>query len=125
MISRHSNRHWSFNQGILIQIIKTLFLPPLLYAGHIWINQQNMKEINSLYYKIIKSTIGAVFNIRQSYAEIILGLPPINIVNELNKIKHYLKLNMTQIPEDRLRGFIIEELQNSQSTVHHTVRQVF
>ena len=127
MISHHSNRHWGFNINTMIQIIKTLFLPTLLYAGHIWINNKNMKDINSLYYKILKSTVGAVFNIRQSYAEIILGLPPINIVNEINKVKHYLKVHMTQIPEDRLRDLIESELQNNNqgSAVCYSIRQVF
>ena len=126
MIGQHANRHWGFNKTTMIQIIKTLFLPTLLYAGHIWINNQNMKEINSLYYKILKSTIGAVLNIRQSYAEVILGLPPISIVNKINKVKHYLKVNMTQIPEDRLREQIKRDLQdNPRGAEYHSIRQVF
>ena len=55
-------------------------------------DNQNMKEINSLYYKILKSTIGSVFNIRQEFAEVILGLPPIDIVNQVNKIKHLVEI---------------------------------
>ena len=126
MISQHSNRHWGFNKATMVQIIKTLFLPTLLYAGHIWINQHNMKEINSLYYKILKSTVGAVLNIRQTYAEVILGLPPINIVNEINKVKHYLKVNMTKLPEDRLRDLIQREIENNpRSQVYHSIRLVF
>ena len=126
MISTHANRHWGFKQITMVQIIKTLWLPSLLYAGHIWINRHNIKEINSMFYKIIKSTVGAVFNIRQSYAEVILGLPPISIVNEVNKIKHYLKIIMTQLPEDRLRDLINQQLQNNQqSEVCHSIRQVF
>ena len=126
MISRYSNRHWGFNVNTMTIIIKTLFLPTLLYAGHIWINHRNMKEINSLYYKILKSTVGAVFNIRQSYAEIILGLPPIKVVTEINKVKHNLKIHMAQIPEDRLRDLVEIELRSNQgSAAYHSIRQVF
>ena len=125
-ICKYSNRHWGFNITTMKIIIKTLFIPTLMYAGHIWINNRNIKEINSLYYKMMKSAIGAVLNIRQSYAEVILGLPPLHIVNEVNKIKHYLKINMTKLPEDRLRDLIIlQVMENQVTTTAHSMRQVF
>ena len=125
-VCQYSNRHWGFNVKTMLTILRTLFLPTLMYAGHIWINQQNLKEINTLYYKMVKSSIGAVLNIKQSYAEIILGLPPLNIVNEVNKIKHYLKINMSQLPDDKLRQLLLSELQNNpDTTVSHSIRQVF
>ena len=126
MIHKYTNRHWGLKQQTMIQIIKTLWLPTLLYAGHVWITKHNIKEINSLLYKIMKATIGAVFNIRQSLAEIILGLPPIFIVNETNKVKHYLKMQMSQIPEDRLKDLVDDEIRKNQpSEVRHAIRQVF
>ena len=126
MICNHANRHWGFNKATFIQIIKTLFLPTLFYAGHVWMNRNNMKNINSLYYKMLKSTVGAVLNIRQSYAELILGLPPLNIVNEINKIKHFLKVNMTQLPDDRLRDCIRKDLFNNlNSETAHSIRLVY
>ena len=125
-ICKYSNRHWGFNISTMVTIIKTLIIPTLMYAGHIWINLRNMKEINSLYYKILKSAVGAVLNIRQSYAEIILGLPPLHILNEVNKVKHFLKINMTQMMEDRLRQLITSQLQEDHVTqISHSMRQVF
>ena len=125
-ICQYSNRHWGLNINTMLRILKTLFIPTLMYAGHIWFNQQNLKEINSLYYKMVKSSIGAVLDIKQSYAEAILGLPPLNIVNEVNKIKHYLKINMTRLPEDKLRELIKSEiLQDTGNSVTHSIRQVF
>ena len=125
-ICEYSNRHWGFHVKTMLTILKTLFLPTLLYAGHIWMNEHNLKDINSLYYKMIKSTIGAVLNIRQTHAEIILGLPPLSIVTELNRVKHYLKINMTQLPQDRLRCLIKKELsQNAPNCVSHSIKQVF
>ena len=90
-------------------------------------NPQNLAEINSLYYKMIKSSIDcAVLNIKQNYAEIILGLPPLNIVTEVNKIKHYLKLNMTQLPQDKLREQITKEmLYNNHNAISYSMRQVW
>ena len=126
MICQHTNRNWGFNKSVITQIIKTFFLPTLLYAGHIWINKKNMADINSLFYKIMKSAVGAVLNIRRSYAELILGLPPIHIVNKINKIKHYLKINMTNLPEDRLRDLIKIEIENNPtSETSHSIREVF
>ena len=125
-VCQYANRHWGFKVKTMLIILRTLFIPTLMYAGHIWMNPQNLKEINSLYYKMIKSTIGAVLNIKQNYAEIILGLPPLNIVTELNKIKHYLKLNMTQLPEDKLRELIRKEMLNDpHNATSHSIKQVW
>ena len=108
MICRYSNRNWGFTQRVMIQLINSLFLSCLFYGSHIWMKKQNMKEINGLHYKIMKSSIGAVFNVRQSVCEVILGLPPIMIQNEINQVKHFLKINQTEVPEDQLKELIKE-----------------
>ena len=59
-------------------------------------------DIEKLWYKITKAAIGAVFNIKQVLAEVILGLPPILLLNEINKVKHYLKLNIKKTKWDKL-----------------------
>ena len=46
-------------------------------------NEKNMKEIEKLWYKIIKSTVGATF-IRKTIAEVILGMPPIMLQNKIH-----------------------------------------
>ena len=107
MICQYCNRHWGFTQKVIVQLIKTLFLSTLFYVGYIWINQRTMKEINTLWYKIIKTTIGAVFNIKLSVGETILGLAPLQTVNQVNLIKHYLKMNIRKTSDDRLKEFII------------------
>ena len=102
-ICKYSNRNWGFNQKVLVRLLKTLFLSKLYYAGHVWLTSNNIQDINKLWYKIIKSAIGAVFNIKQVLAEVILGLPPLMLGNEVNKIKHYLKLNIQKTKWDQLR----------------------
>ena len=49
---------------------------------------------NKLWYKMMKTTIGSVFNTSAVLNEVILWNPPIEIINDMNKVKHYLKVNM-------------------------------
>ena len=102
----YTNRNYGFNQRVICQITRTYFLPSLHYAGLVWQNTRSIKEVDGVWYKIIKSAIGAVFNIRRSIAEVILGLPPLELQNKLNKIKHYLKMNIRPSTVDHLRNFI-------------------
>ena len=60
-------------------------------------NSQNMKEINSLYYKLLKTAVGPVYNIKHNVAEVILGVPPLAIQNKINQIKHFLKIIFQKI----------------------------
>ena len=52
-----------------------------------------------MWYKMVKSAIGAVFNVKQTTGEIILGLPPIAVTSKVNAIKHVLKLNIFANPD--------------------------
>ena len=58
--------------------------------------------------------------------EIILGIPPIDILNTTNEIKHYLKLIMNETPGDNLKQFIKEEVQqeNQNSVLQKPLDQV-
>ena len=106
LIKLYCNRNWGFNQRVMVELIRTLFVSCLMYGSHLWMDNQNMKEINSLYYKLLKTAVGPVFNIKQSIAEIILGLPPIAIQNKINQIKHYLKIIINDVPFDPLKNTI-------------------
>lgn len=129
IICHSSNRHWGFTQRVMCQLLKTLFLSTMLYGSHIWMSPDNMKEINKFYYKMLKSSIGAVFNVRKSLAETILGIPPIHIQNTMNQIKHYLKLNINimKYPNDRLHEFISQVSQSIHipASLQIALKQVF
>ena len=126
MIKLYCNRNWGFTQKVLVQLIRTLFVSCLMYGSHIWMTQQNMKDINSLYYKLLKTTVGAVFNIKRSTAEIILGLPPLAIQNKINMIKHYLKIIINDIPDDPLRKSIqLAAAQNPHPDLQISLRAVY
>ena len=72
----------------------------------VWINQHNLADINKLWYKVLKSTLGATFNVKLELCEIISGLPPIVVQNSINSIKHFLKLNVKKDDNDPLRMLI-------------------
>ena len=105
-LCKYASRNWGFNQQVMLYLVKTLFLSVVSYASHIWMDDENIKEINKLWYHIIKSIIGAVFNVKQIIAEVILGVPPLLIQSKANGIKHLLKLNFNNVPNDRYKEFL-------------------
>ena len=105
-LCKYSSRHWGFNQNVMLYLVKALFISKLSYAAHIWINKENIKEINKLWYHVLKSITGAVLNISQNLAEVILGVPPIIIQAKINSIKHFLKLNIKPVASDRYKEFL-------------------
>ena len=112
----------------MLYLIKTLFISKLSYASHIWITKNNMKDINKLWYHILKSITGAVLNISQNVAEVILGVPPIFIQTTINCIKHFLKLNINPAVEDRYRDFLestYNEVTKSPATIHNKFKDTF
>ena len=124
----YTNRNFGFNQRIITQITRTYFLSCAHYAGLVWQNGKSTKEIQNIWYKIIKSAVGAVFNVRQSLLEIILGLPPLDLQNLMNKIKHFLKLNIRPAREDRLREFIQKCLSNQHlipTELNEAIKEVY
>ena len=50
-----------------------------------------MVEINKLWYRVSKAAVGAVFNTHGAILEVILGVPPLQIMQRIIAIKHYLK----------------------------------
>ena len=127
-ICKYSNRHWGLSQRVMTQLMKTLVISCICYAGHIWIKPNNTKDIDTVWYKILKSSVGAVFNIRRSTAEIIVGIPPLQIINQIHRIKHILKLRVCPTPGDRLLQFINNcNLDTSKSPIElfNYIKQVY
>ena len=125
-VCKYTNRNWGFCQEVMVQLIKTIFQACLFYASHIWMKDNNMQDISRLWYKLVKSSVGAVLNIRRSLAEVILGIPPIMIMNKVSKVKHYLKLSQNATPWDTLAESVSMHIQLGQSVVVHTaMRDVF
>ena len=127
-ICEYCNIHWGFNQKVLTRLINTLFLSIIQYCGHIYLNTKNMGNIEKLWNKLIKSAVGSVFNIQINIGEVILGIPPLNIHTTSNKIKHYLKLNIYESPEDQLKKLINDSVNKNNSQlleVKNSLKEVF
>ena len=86
----------------MVHLIKVLFLPTFFYGGMIWLDRKNVADINKLWYTVSKTSLGATFNVDVELCEIILGLPPIDISNEMHGVTHYLKLNLNSTDDDPL-----------------------
>ena len=105
-ICKYTNKHWGFNVHVMLHLLKALFISKISYADHIWLNKHNCADINKLWYHMLKSISGAVLNIKQSTAEMILGLPPIAIQSKVHHIKHFLKIINNPVQNDRYKQFI-------------------
>ena len=83
---------------------------------------KNMREIEILWYRISKSTTGAVFNISQSYAEIIIVIPPPHVTNLVNTIKHY----QPDCYRDPMISYVVSELQKGEnSIINSPIKETF
>ena len=109
-ICRYTSRNWGLNQKVMVRLGQTLLLSSMFYAGIIWMREGHLEKLEKLWYKLLKTSIGAVFNISQIKAEIILGIPPLKILNRVNTTKHYLKINIFQQPDDKLKKTITDNL---------------
>ena len=128
ILCQYSNKHWGFNQKVMLYLIKALFISKLSYASHIWLTKVNLKEINKLFYHILKSITGAILNIGQNIAEVILGVPPILIQTKVNCIKHFLKLINKPTPRDRYKEFLIttyNDVTKSPTIIHTKYKDIF
>jgi len=109
-ICQYTCRNWGMNQKVLVRLGQTLLLSSMLYASIVWMREGHMEKLEQLWYKLLKTSVGAVFNIRQTTAEVILGIPPLKILNRINTTKHYLKINIFHQVDDKLREVITDNL---------------
>ena len=127
-ICKYSSREWGFNVHTMVQLIKTLFIPKLQYAGHIYLTENNLAKFKKLWYKIVKTSIGAILNVSQTAAEVILGLPPLDIQTKINRIKHFLKLNIHPNQDDLYKQ-TIKDMYNPNSKsppiLYNSLKEVF
>jgi hypothetical protein len=127
-LCKFSNRHWGFSQRVMLHLVKALFLSKLSYGSHIWMTKDNTKEINQLWYHILKSITGAILNINQSIAEVILGVPPILIQTKSNCIKHFLKIINHPVENDRYKEFLgstYDSEEKSPSRIYQIYKDLF
>jgi len=127
-ICQLTNRNWGLNQAVLVRLAQTLFLSKMCYAGIVWLRESKTEKIESLWYKLLKTAIGAVFNVSGTRAEVILGLPPLRTVNKVNTIKHYLKINIFKQKDDKLKDLITKNLmlgRDANVTLYSEMKDVY
>lgn len=122
-LCRYSNRNWGLNQTVMLRVVKTIMFSSLFYGCMIWMSHSNMSLINSLWCKVAKSAVGAVFNVQHEILEVILGVPPLQTTNRMVTIKHYLKV-FTDTPDIHME-FIQQELSYGNTTITYHIRDVF
>ena len=115
------------NQIVTIRLNRVLIFSSLFYGSIVWMNNGNMKAINSLWYKLSKSAVGPIFNVNSSLLEVILGTPPLEIQNRIMTVKHYLKCVTDQDDnhQDKHLSFILNELAARNFAVENHIRKVF
>ncbi|KAL5256622.1 hypothetical protein ACHWQZ_G011765 [Mnemiopsis leidyi] len=90
-MSRYANRNWGMNQAVIIRLVKTILSSTLFYGSIVWMSNSNLGDIQKLWYTVLKAAVGAVFNAHSAVLEVIVGMPPIQIMERIIAIKHYLK----------------------------------
>ena len=86
---------------------------------------KSIAEVEPIWYKVLKLAIGVIFNIKASLTEIILGVSPIIIANQINSVKHYLKVNIFRTDHDQLRRQIDNQLEEKSHKVTMRVKDVY
>ena len=127
-ICKYSNKYWGFNVRVMMYLIKALFVSKMSYASHIWITRDNLSDLNHFWYHILKSVIGAELNISHNIAEIILGIPPIQIQTQVHSIKHFLKIMNKPVQHDLFKEFLCANYNDeikSPKILHNKLRDTF
>ena len=99
------------------RLTKTVMFSTLFYGSPVWMNDNNMRDIEKLWCRISKTAIGAIFNVNQSIVEAILGIPPLQIQNHIITLKHYLKSFTADRRSDPYPDFLLHECSSSNPSV--------
>ena len=82
-------------QATLIKLYKTLVLPRLLYAAPVWA-RKHVQALCRFQYTALKLIIGTSTKIDQLAAEILCGLPPMQLQIDIITFKFGIKLSQQQ-----------------------------
>ena len=125
-LCRYSNRNWGLHHSVIVFIIKAIIFSSLFYASIVWMSNSNMVKLNSLWYKIAKTAVGPIFNVSADNLEVILGIPPLHIQNQIYRIKHYLKcFNREPTGHDIHMEFLTGQLRKDNVQVTMNFKDVY
>ena len=86
---------WCLKQATLIKLYKTLVLPRLLYAAPVWA-RKHTQALSRFQYNALKLILGTNTKFNQLAAEILCGLPPMQLQIAIITIKFGIKLSQHQ-----------------------------
>ena len=89
-LTENTSRKRGLNTSSLLILFKTVVLTKLLYASPIWLND-NLDIFKQFMAKAILKIIGAQFYPPKAVSEMLLGLPPLELMNNKVTIKFILK----------------------------------
>ena len=113
------------NHIVLGRITKAAFFSTLFYGGLIWMTTSNMSMIDQLWCKIAKTAVGAIFNVNQCILEVIMGIPPLHVQNDIICLKHYLKSVTVDSGSSIHTEFITNEVMVSNPDVMGNMKRLF
>ena len=90
-ITNNTTRKRGLNSATLSLLFKTVILTKLLYAAPIWLNDR-LSNFKDLFARAILKITGSQYYIPKQLAEVLLGLPPIELLVEEVTIKFVLKV---------------------------------
>ena len=91
MITTFTNRTNGLNRQVIVKLKKNYVSSDSPLWGIVWMKTKNIRSIKGIWYEMLKRSIGTIYNVNKSIAQVITRLPPLSIWNKMNSIKHYLK----------------------------------
>ena len=86
---------WFLRQATLIKLYKTLVLPRLQYAAPVWARKL-VQALSRFQYTTLKLIVGPSKKFDQLAAELLCGLPPMQLQIDIITIKFGIKLSQKQ-----------------------------
>ena len=90
MLTKSTTRYRGLNTSTLLILFKTIILTKILYAAPVWLDQ-NFDIFKKFMSKVLLKIVGAQCFPAKMLSEVILGLPPLQLIAEQVTVKFILK----------------------------------
>ena len=111
----HCTKKWGLSRRTLVTLYRTLILPLVLYCAPVW-TLANYTRLNNFQSFILRNIMETTLNPNSKAAEVLLGLPPIDILCENISAKFLTKALAST---DKLQRLILENQQHLKFVTTH------
>ena len=89
-VKKYASSQRGFKASTILIIARSFILPIILYCSPVWLHglEGNFK---SLFYDIIKSSLGVPYNPEEMSCQFLANMPPLNIINRIISTRFLLK----------------------------------